>query len=600
MAKEKDREKGLNSLLWTSVFLGFTVCVYAPFEMYLANRQEFWFSLSQFAWLPLAFGCAAVIFAMFVGRLLRRWKVLSRIYLAGIFGVGIACYLQGNFLNLKVGIINGAVVDWAGYRTRILCNGLIWGLILIGILIFALRDRREIFLRLTAIASAFLTAVQMVSLITLLVVNRDQYGETPNTQFLSKEGLFEVSQEENILIFLMDAFDDAYMKEILAQYPEETENLEGFTYFSNMVGSYPSTLYSVQYLLSGYYNLNEAPFAEWRRQLGEMPLYWDDLEAAGWKYYLYEDSAAEVAPDVYVKAENYEDVPLRIGDYFGFTHDLYQLVACRYFPDFVKPSIWLDGSEFDFREPVYGEYEAFNYYNASYVEDMKNNPLRIKDSGKEIKFIHLEGAHSPNYLNENGEVGENACERVDSARGCLKIVGNIIEQLKTAGCYDNSAIIIMADHGYSKDGVLTNPVFLVKPQNAAREPLQVSNAPVSHLEYPATIMMLAGDEECCQYGETVFDIEEGAVRERHFYQYYYENELENYTLRLIEYSVAPESNDRSGFQLTDVEYMVNGEKIQHSVYCKTCQEGGISQEEYEKYDPPREVHEKGDNYPLKD
>lgn len=577
-------------------FLGFTVCIYAPYEMYLANKSEFWFSLYNFWWLPICFGAFAILCGIIVGMLLKRWKLIERIYISGIFGLALCFYLQGNFLNLDIGVINGSVVNWGQYKTRMLLDALIWILVIVGVLIAAVK-KWDICRKVILCISLFFTATQAVSFLALTVTNYEEFGRKPDTTFLSNEGLFEVSSDENILIFLMDAFDDSYMKDIVEKSPEYLDELSGFTYFSNMTGSYPSTLYSVQYLLSGYYNFNVLPFAEWRSQLDSMPMYWDDLCDKGWKYYLYEDAPVEMAMRVYRGSENYENVSLKIGNYFGFMHDLYQFVACRYFPDIFKPFIWLDGSEFvDFKKPEYGEYVAFDYFNQSFLNSMAENFVTARNSGKMLKFIHLEGCHGPNYLNENGEMQDVLTEPENSARGCIRIIGNYMQQMKELGCYDNSAIIIMADHGYSKDGVLTNPVFMVKPKGATGK-IRISDAPVSHANYPATIMQLAGESEDAQkYGRSVFDIGENESIERYFYQYYYEHELENMTLRLIEYQIEPVSNKRESFHLTDVEYTVKGDKIQHSRYCRLCKAGGITEEQLQEYDPPREYHEKDNNY----
>lgn len=281
-------------------------------------------------------------------------------------------------------------------------------------------------------------------------------------------------------------------------------------------------MYSVQYLMSGYYNLNEKLYMDWRQELDEKSLYWDELREMGWNYYLYTTEIKAVPSRILVNAENYESVPLKIGNYFGFTHDLYQFVACKYFPDIVKPSIWLDGSEFNFRQPVYDGYEAFNDTNADFVDKMKKNPVTVGiQEGKSFRFIHLEGCHGPNHLNTEGEIQDTPVMPEDSARGCLRIVQYITDQMKAQGCYDNSAIIIMADHGVSEDGVLVNPVFMMKPKNVTGT-LQISNAPVSHKDYVASIMCAAGSEEYQKYGESVFDVAEDAVRERYFYQYYLE------------------------------------------------------------------------------
>ena len=49
--KKKISERKI--LLCIVLFLGFTSCIYAPYELYLTNRDEFWFQLSLFWWIPL-------------------------------------------------------------------------------------------------------------------------------------------------------------------------------------------------------------------------------------------------------------------------------------------------------------------------------------------------------------------------------------------------------------------------------------------------------------------------------------------------------------------------------------------------------------------
>lgn len=151
--------------------------------------------------------------------------------------------------------------------------------------------------------------------------------------------------------------------------------------------------------------------------------------------------------------------------------------------------------------------------------------------GKQIKFIHITGAHYPYLIDENAqEVGPDSVSGVQCARGVLCIVKEYFDELRKNGVYDNSNIILAADYGYFWDDVLTNPLFVVKPHDSSGE-LILNNAPV------------------CQ----------------------------------------------ADFVLTDVEYTVRGEKIQHSKYCKTCKNGIPS--EGEEYDPPRIIHEKDVGYP---
>ena len=39
--------------------------------------------------------------------------------------------------------------------------------------------------------------------------------------YLSNEGIYDVSTDENIVIFVLDAFDDAYFQEIIEKEPQK-------------------------------------------------------------------------------------------------------------------------------------------------------------------------------------------------------------------------------------------------------------------------------------------------------------------------------------------------------------------------------------------
>ena len=48
--------------------------------------------------------------------------------------------------------------------------------------------------------------------------------------------------------------------------------------------------------------------------------------------------------------------------------------------------------------------------------------------------------------------------------------------------------------------------------------------------------------------------------------------------RLIEYSIPSISNDPKGFEPTNNEFSVEGEKIDHYKYCKSCENGNAIRE----------------------
>lgn len=89
----------------------------------------------------------------------------------------------------------------------------------------------------------------------------------------------------------------------------------------------------------------------------------------------------------------------------------------------------------------------------------------------------------------------------DQAIASLKIVNRFINELKNAKLYDNTAMIIMADHGnHTGEAVVRNPLMLVKKQNAHGQ-LQISNNQISYVDLHATILAAIGDHQANKFGD---------------------------------------------------------------------------------------------------
>lgn len=590
--KKKISERKI--LLCIVLFLGFTSCIYAPYELYLTNRDEFWFQLSLFWWIPLLVGACAMLLAVGVGMLFNG-KLLV-LYETFLFAMAVCMYIQGNFLNLDVGVMNGAEVEWSHYYRHFLIDALILCAIIVVLMAIALK-KTDAFEKAAMYASFFFSAIQLVSLLFLLIpVIASGEAGGDSTDFASDKGLYEVGEESNIIVFVLDMYDDEYFKEILSTEPEIKNELDGFTYFSNFTGSYSTTSYALAHLSTGMYTHNESELLTWVKNVSEKRQYLDELAEDGYQMYLY-SSTMGCLPKRFVKvSKNYINAPLKISSKLHFTYDLYQLAALKYFPDFVKPFLWMTGTEFDYWKSVDSRYNPYSVDNLVFKEGLEKQGISKGEDARQFKFIHLNGSHYPYEIDENAKrVEADSVTAVQCARGALRIVQQYLEELKKNGSYDNSAIIITADHGYYWDGVLTNPVFMVKPKGASGE-LVVNDAPVCQGDFAPTVLELAGLNQDHSYGESAFEISKGSQRERYFYQYYLqERSNTGEVFRLIEYKIGSESNDPSGYELTDVEYTVNGEKIQHSKYCKTCK--GEVAEDGDEYDPPRVVHEKDDGYP---
>lgn len=585
---QKQNKKEYGILLAVVVFLIFTVGIYAPLEMYLLNIDEFWFKLSMFIFLPISIAVLVGILLISVGILLGN-KAFDN-YVAVIFGFAVAIYIQGNFLNLDVGVLNGASIDWGRYTTNFVWNLILW-VFLIAVPIIGVNLKAAICKKVMCAAGLLLTMMQMVSLVVLLLTcGVNDVGEEDNKQMhVSDKNLFDVSEDENVVVFLLDMFDNRYFDSLLQFYPELEDSLSGFTRFANSTGNYSTTSYSIGTLMTGQYFYNQEPFSNQLNTAYAQSLMFKLLSENGYRLDCY--TYGSCAPsDMWEDTSNYIEGQEEIKNYPLFARYLYQTVMCKYMPNILKPYIWMDGTEFNTLKTTGGEYESYDTDNSIFYEALKKNGISTQNQEKCFKFIHINGAHYPYNLNKKIEkVEESETSELECAWGAFQIVLKYMDEMQAKNVYDNSSIIIMADHGYYWDGVLTNPVLLVKPKGASGS-MEVSNAPVSHHDFQPSVLYLTGLNNDKEYGDSYFDIKEGEKRERLFYQYYLREDNIEGNYRLIEYEIDPEGNKRENFHLTNVEYLPDGKKIPHKENCEYCQSGAEDPIETEENAPITIVH----------
>lgn len=548
----------------------FTFCIYGPLEIYLSNIDEFWFTLGTFVHIPIIFFIAAVLVLTVIGVLLK--GKFADAFRAFVFGTGIAVYLQANFMGIKPGLMNGNSVDWGSYSGEMIFNLIVWIMIIAIAVITALKNADKVKKPFRYI-SAVICMMQLVSLIVLLLSSGASF-ERSTSKFLSSDKLYEVGKEENIIVFVVDAFDNEYVNQLKEAEPAVLSRLSGFTRYDNYTGLYPSTLYSMAHLAGGNVFRNEYPLTEWVNKNAEDRIYLDELTDDGYDMSIYTDMPRDIASRIAEECENYVVANLDFYNARTCFSLMYKLVGCGYLPDIVKPYIWMDGTEFTDAAKSDTTSRLYESKNAAFRDGLKNQGLSVSE-GKKFKLIHIFGAHEPFRIGKDGEdVEENWDNDLAAAEGSLNLVCNYIDEMKAQGVYDASSIIIMSDHGWhGADGVLSNPILFIKEKGAdASKPLCSASQPVSQEDVPAAILKLAGIADYGKYGEAVFDIPADSLRERILYQYVNgRDEMKNGNYCLIEYKVPALSNDVKAFEMTDAEYTWDGEKVSHKDGCKTCQ-----------------------------
>ena len=166
--------------------------------------------------------------------------------------------------------------------------------------------------------------------------------------------------------------------------------------------------------------------------------------------------------------------------------------------------------------PEGSDSKAFTADNTAFKEDLAAQGVVMDETGNRFKFIHLNGAHAPFIYDKDANViGVEQGSYRQSMEASITLAANYIQALKDSGAYDNTALIVMADHGYNgmgekeEDFLRQAALLLIKGRNEQHDTMQISEAPISYEDLQeAYVRLLDGAQS-----DAVFDWKEGDTRE---------------------------------------------------------------------------------------
>ncbi len=174
----------------------------------------------------------------------------------------------------------------------------------------------------------------------------------------------------------------------------------------------------------------------------------------------------------------------------------------------LKPTFWFYTDEINdaitYVEEDWGSNSPYIMNDPRFYEELTNRKLRVVDNGRkgDFRILHLLGSHVPYVMDENAKavaIDDSDLER--QTLGAIKIVSEYIRQMKELGVYDNSTVIVTADHGKfdygpGKNAIdrPTSPIMFVKPANPKNpgQPMAVSNIPITHGHFHPTVIEAMG------------------------------------------------------------------------------------------------------------
>ncbi|MDL2225442.1 sulfatase-like hydrolase/transferase [Eubacteriales bacterium OttesenSCG-928-M02] len=499
---------GLGALV--SFGVSFTFLIFGILDLYLGNSSILHFSIWDILWPTLLAGLAVFLVLTGIGVLCK--GRLFDFWVSLLLGILLAGYLQGTFLNIGLGQMTGDVVPWEDYTMHAVWNTLLW-VALVSLPFLIRYFSKHIWKRVAILLPVFIIGMQLAALISGLF-SGNIAGIRMEDRYLSTKGRFLVSEEENIIVFILDRLDGKYIDQVQEVDPTFFDDLDGFTYYGNHTSLYCRTFPSIPYMLTGAVSYYEEPAADYFTDAYGNGTFLKTLKENGYatklymsQGYTYSDiSQLEGIADNIVQGKQQVENWAIFGKMLRFS-------AYRYVPHGLKANFWFPPSTFDTVADFSEETRRHVVNDPEFYESLCEKKLASTQTGKNFAFYHLQGSHAPYEMNEYAQaVQSHETSLLQQTMGSFQTVYEYIDQLKALGLYEDATIIITGDHGKSDDYTPLNmyktTALFVKEKGKSGGSLAYSDAPVSHDNFQATILKSAGIE-AEGYGKAVFEVQEG-------------------------------------------------------------------------------------------
>ncbi len=489
-----------------------------PFDIFLHNRTDIPFSfgdtfISMFYFVPV-FLITVYFVSLFPKKVTEYIGALTS-------AVNVAAYIQLMFFNRYTGELAGGEYNWKEHPGFTYINLFVWIAVVCVFIVLGVRKKtKKIGIWLNLVILTLLTVAFVSSVIT---APKESFGRD-NSFYYYLDGTeqFTVGSDENIVLLIADAVDNAFVKEIMEEDPDFFDDYRDFTLYTNTCSVYDYTSYSMAQMLYGYTQ------KEGTEKTGQ---FMGRLCDAGYRNLFFERVSlyAPGNPEKYIANYAYsKDLDrLLTTDQKLVRINYLKIVGYQLFPCILKKLS--NVKNVDFNKCILYKQMEMDCVNVDSEFDRALNLSLNENSGKCFVYQHLEGPHPP-------------CEDyVGESRYCLEIFKKYLNQMKELGVYDNSVIIIAADHGVH-DGVddipyptPATPMFMVKRKQETHDHIVLSGKPLYYRDFQATVLKYAGlyrEEDLKLFGKTIDDYSENELRTRVWFDGNFENdEIRKYTYR---------------------------------------------------------------------
>ena len=507
--------------------ISFMFYIYEPLTMYGNNVNDFWFDL-YIMLKPILiafFGLFLILSLIFTGIYFLNKKfseklTVYKICLIITFISFICFYIQGNYLTAGLPSLDGTNIDWKSYVNQEIISYAVIGVVSIVTIICCIKFKMDNVINVSKFISLAVVVMLTTSIVSMcLSVNliRKKNGILATTVNYNV-----ASSNKNFLILLVDAVDSVKFDEVMSKDKDFKNTFKDFTYYKDTMSVYGYTRDSLPLILSGKINDNTDDFATYSTKALDNSLLFEELKNREYDRNIF-DAELIWDSDKSNEMSNLVKSDRGVND-LAFIKNQTKYVLFKYLPFNLKKYSKIEHMYFN-NSKSKGKNDYFTWGDITNYDAITTNPIETIEQNY-FHFLHLEGAHVPfglakdlSYSPKNGYKSKIA--------GTLTVINAYLERLKKYDVYDNSVIIVMADHGYSKgNGPLArqNPILFIKGIDEHHDMIR-SDIPVSHLDLNDAYMDLLEGKKST---ELFSEIPKKRERIYMYYEYMKENHMVEY------------------------------------------------------------------------
>lgn len=500
--KEKDDKKSVLKIrLFYLIPLFFSFAFFffiQPLDVFLNNYLEIPFSLkdvilSEIYFLPF------LAFIVFLSLCIPSGftAVLGTFFAA----LNICSYIQLMLFNKYTGEIIGGSYLWNIHPIYTFAGLAVWIIVFaVSLILFFNKKTNKIIVFINMAVAAMLSTGLIYSFVSYINSDEKKTMTLKDGYYLDSSEEFCVGKE-NVIFLIADAVDNSYVKTILADDPAFFDEFNDFTLYTNTCSVYDYSAASIAQFLYGYTCMEGTektkPFME-------------RFKNNGYRFLMYEYDTIGVpgSPEMYIDNFKYSDEAVYVRSDLVRNNfakiSWYQLLPC-----ILKQFSKVENINFDLCLSFNYEVNYLIYGNEEFDDAVNLSMNQYSD--KCFMYYHIKGAHTP------------CDDYVGDSKYCLNIFKKYINQMKELGVYDDSVIIIAADHGVhdGNGGVEyptpATPMFMIKGKDEVHDDMVLTDKPMYYRDIQATLIKYAGLTEEGDYelfGKTIDDYAEGEKRVR--------------------------------------------------------------------------------------